>query len=78
MNRCIRQSHRWMSMAFTLAFLVNFFAWRGGTPPAMWVTSLALVPLGLLLLSGLYLFAQPYFRGRHAHAENQGRAAVRR
>jgi hypothetical protein len=62
MSRFIRQSHRWLSMAFTVAVVINFFAWRQGTPPAGWVTSLALIPLGLLLLSGLYLFAQPYLR----------------
>lgn len=68
-GRWIRQSHRWLSMAFTIAAVINFFAWRQGTPPAAWVTSLALIPLGLLLLSGLYLFAQPYLRRTHAGAQ---------
>ena len=68
-GRWIRQSHRWLSMLFTFAVVINFFAWRQGTPPAAWVTSLALIPLGLLLLSGLYLFAQPYLRRSHAGAK---------
>ena len=68
MSRWIRQSHRWLSLAFAFATVFNFFAWREGTPAA-WVTSLALIPLGLLLLSGLYLFAQPYLRSHRAGAK---------
>jgi hypothetical protein len=48
-------------MAFTLGVVLNFFAWRHGTPQG-WVTALALVPLAILLLTGLYLFVQPYLR----------------
>lgn len=61
----IRQIHRILSIAFTLGFIVNFFAWQG-EEPAAWVAMLALVPLILLLLTGLYLFALPYLgkRGR--------------
>jgi hypothetical protein len=49
-------------MAFTLGVIVNFFAWRQPAPPAGWITAMALLPLALLLLSGLYLFALPYLR----------------
>lgn len=59
----IRQLHRWLSIAFTLGFIVNFVAWQG-EEPAAWVALLALVPLILLLLSGLYLFALPYLGKR--------------
>ena len=55
-----RQIHRWLSMAFTVGVVVNFVALRGGTEPAFWVYLLALIPLALLLLSGLYLFVLPY------------------
>jgi hypothetical protein len=65
-GRFLRQAHRWVSMAFTIAVVINFFAWRQGTPPAAWVTALALIPLGLLLISGLCLFVQPYLRRSHA------------
>jgi hypothetical protein len=58
-NHCIRQTHRWLSMAFTLTVIANFVAMARGTPPA-WVTYSPLLPLALLLLSGLYLFALPY------------------
>ena len=62
MNKWIRQTHRWLSIAFTLTVIANFVAIAqadGGTPPA-WVTYSPLLPLGLLLFSGLYLFALPY------------------
>ena len=55
----IRQAHRWVSIAFTLAVLANFAAMTRGQPPA-WVTYSPLLPLFLLLFTGLYLFALPY------------------
>jgi hypothetical protein len=55
----IRQIHRWLSIAFTLAVIVNVVA-LSQAKPAFWIGLLALVPLILLLLSGLYLFALPY------------------
>ena len=59
MSRWIRQSHRWISIAFTLTVIANFVALSQGTPPA-WITYSPLLPLALLLLSGLYLFVLPY------------------
>jgi heme A synthase len=58
-NKWIRQTHRWLSIAFTVAVIVNFVAvvqkkYTG------WVGFLALLPLALLLLTGLYLFVLPY------------------
>ena len=38
----------------------NFFAMAMGEPPA-WVVYSPLLPLFLLLFSGLYMFALPYF-----------------
>lgn len=61
-SKLIRQTHRWLSIAFTVTVIANFvaLAWAdGGTPPA-WVTYSPLLPLFLLLFSGLYLFALPY------------------
>lgn len=58
-NQWIRQMHRWVAMAFTLAVIVNIVAMLRGTQ-AVWVGLLALLPLALLLLSGLYLFVLPY------------------
>jgi hypothetical protein len=64
-----RQIHRWLSIAFTVTVIANFVALavgKGQQPPP-WVTYSPLLPLGLLMLTGLYLFALPYatrWRGR--------------
>jgi hypothetical protein len=59
MNKLIRQTHRWVSVAFTTTVIANFVAMTQGPPPA-WVTYSPLLPLAVLLLSGLYLFVLPY------------------
>lgn len=58
-NNWVRQIHRWLSIAFTLAVIVNIVA-MGQEKPALWVGLLALFPLALLLFTGLYLFVLPY------------------
>jgi hypothetical protein len=60
-NSGIRQFHRWVSIAFTITVIANFIALarRTGVPPP-WVTYSPLLPLALLLFTGLYLFALPY------------------
>ncbi|MEQ1570519.1 MAG: hypothetical protein ABMA64_33110 [Myxococcota bacterium] len=58
-NWNVRQLHRWLSVAFTLAVLANFGAMTLPTYP-MWVGYAALLPLWLLLFTGLWLFVQPY------------------
>ncbi len=63
-NRLIRQTHRWLSIAFTLAVIVNLVALMQ-KEQVVWVGLLALFPLILLLVSGLYLFTLPYLaKGR--------------
>jgi hypothetical protein len=62
----VRQSHRWVSIAFTLTVIANFVALglgKGEQPPA-WVTYSPLLPLFLLMLTGLYMFFLPYARRR--------------
>jgi hypothetical protein len=60
-NNWIRQSHRWVSIAFTVTVIANFVALAQGTEmPPPWVTYSPLPPLALLLLTGLYLFVLPY------------------
>jgi hypothetical protein len=61
-NSRVRQIHRWVSIAFTAAVIANFAALArgGGAPPPPWVTYSPLLPLALLLLTGLYMFALPY------------------
>ena len=58
-NSSIRQIHRWLSIVFTVTVIANFIALSQGTPPP-WVTYSPLLPLALLLFSGLYLFVLPY------------------
>ena len=58
-NTAIRQIHRWLSIAFTLGVIGYIVVMTRGQPPA-WVGLFALVPLILLLLSGLYLFVLPH------------------
>ncbi len=65
MNHWIRQIHRWLSMAFTLTVIANFAAMTQGPQPA-WVTYSPLLPLALLVFSGLYLFVLPYLGRRRS------------
>ena len=58
-NKWLRQIHRWLSIAFTVAVIVNIVA-LVREEQAVWVGFLALLPLALLLLTGLYLFVLPY------------------
>ena len=65
-SKWIRQIHRWLAIAFTLTVIANFVALAAGhgqQPPAV-VTYAPLLPLGLLLFSGLYLFVLPYVTKR--------------
>jgi hypothetical protein len=68
-TRLIRETHRWLSIAFTVAAIVNIVALltqkpgseaAGQAQSAMLVGMMALFPLILLLFTGLYLFALPY------------------
>lgn len=67
-SRWIRPFHRWVSIAFTLTVIANF-AVRAKAPPPDWLTYSPLLPLAFLLLTGLYLFALPYFSGNKADNE---------
>lgn len=65
-NMWIRQIHRWLSIAFTLAVIANIVALTMQIQ-ATWIGLLAFVPLIPLLATGLYLFALPYVsRGSNA------------
>lgn len=58
-SKWIRQCHRWLSIIFTLAVAANFIALALGNYP-LWVAYTPLLPLALLLFSGLYMFVLPY------------------
>jgi hypothetical protein len=55
----IRQIHRWVSIAFTATVIANFVAMGLEEPPTLVVYS-PLLPLFLLLFTGLYMFVLPY------------------
>ncbi len=68
MNNFIRQSHRWIAIVFTLTVIANFvsMALRPGHPPDF-ITYSPLLPLFLLLFTGLWLFVLPYLgKGRRS------------
>lgn len=67
MSQWIRTFHRWTSIAFVATVIANFvqIAQGGGYPPN-WITYSPLLPLALLVLSGMYLFVLPYAVRRRA------------
>ena len=66
-NNWVRQIHRWLSIIFTTVVIAIFAALGLGTEPVEWVYFLPLLPLALLMLTGLYMFVLPYAaKGRSA------------
>jgi hypothetical protein len=62
MNKWTRQIHRWMSIFFTATVILNIVVMSmapGQQPPPLVVYS-PLLPLFVLMLTGLYMFALPY------------------
>jgi hypothetical protein len=55
----VRQTHRWVSIAFTVSVIVTFVV-LSQENPVVWVSYVPLLPLAFLLFTGLYLFALPY------------------
>jgi hypothetical protein len=70
-NKGIRQTHRWLSIAFTLIVIGVTVVAATQEQPAEWVYYLPLPPLFLLLFTGLYLFVLPYItKGRNSQRTN--------
>jgi hypothetical protein len=59
LNTWIRQTHRWLSIAFTVSVILTFVA-LSQEQPIVWVSYVPLLPLALLVFTGLYLFMLPY------------------
>ena len=58
-NKWVRQTHRWLSIVFTVAVIINGVAVaRGKYTNRLGLMAVAL--LAVLLLTGLYLFVLPY------------------
>ena len=58
-NQWIRQTHRWLSIGFTVAVIVNIVAIAQKKYTAS-VGLLAVIPLALQFFTGVYLFVLPY------------------
>ncbi|TGQ53189.1 hypothetical protein EN836_15515 [Mesorhizobium sp. M1C.F.Ca.ET.193.01.1.1] len=69
-SKWIRQLHRWLSIIFTVTVIANFVAMALGEPPA-WVVYSPLLPLFLLLFSGLYMFVLPYAAKRRGEQASE-------
>ncbi len=62
-NKWARQSHRWLSIVFTVAVIVNgITVIRGHYNNRLGLSAVAI--LALLLVTGLYLFVLPYLNKR--------------
>ena len=58
-NKWVRQTHRCLAIAFTVTVIVTFVA-LAQEEPVVWVSYVPLLPLALLLFTGLYLLVLPY------------------
>jgi hypothetical protein len=63
-RKWVRQTHRWTSIAFTVTVVICFVALTGALP--FWVFYVPLLPLFLLMFTGLYMFVLPYATGRRS------------
>jgi cellulose synthase/poly-beta-1,6-N-acetylglucosamine synthase-like glycosyltransferase len=55
-----RQSHRWLSILFTALSVILWAALGMGAAVPQWAYLLPLLPLALMMLTGLYMFFRPY------------------
>ncbi len=62
-NKGIRQFHRWTAIVFTATVIITFIA-LAQQDPLVWVSYVPLLPLALLMVTGLYLFVSSYARRR--------------
>ena len=64
-NKWIRQSHRWLSIAFTLVVVINGIAVAQGKYNNR-LGLMAVAVLALQFFTGLYLFVLPYVTRRRS------------
>lgn len=65
MSNWIRQFHRWLAVAFTVAVIITSVA-LALEEPVVWMSYVPLLPLALLFLTGLYMFVLPYVTKRRS------------
>jgi len=61
MSTWIRTTHRWLGVTLIALTIINIIAFSLGQA-IPWLYYLPLLPLFLLMLSGLYMFVLPYMR----------------
>lgn len=61
MSNWIRQCHRWVSVLFVATVIVTTVA-MSQPQPIIWISYTPLLPLFLLMGSGIYMFVLPYVR----------------
>ncbi len=59
-SKFVRVFHRWTSIAFVLVVAAIFAMLGLGQQPAQWIYYVPLLPLFLLMITGLYMFFLPY------------------
>jgi len=59
LHQVLRTTHRWLGMVLIVLTIINFIAFGMGHA-IPWLYYLPLLPLFLLMFSGLYMFVLPY------------------
>ena len=78
MSTWIRQVHRWVSILFVATVLLNIVVMataQGKEMPPPWVTYSPLLPLFVLMATGMYLFVLPYAAKRRAAQAKERQAS---
>lgn len=65
MSKGMRQFHRWTSMFFVASVIATTIA-MSQKEPLVWISYVPLLPLALLTITGLYLYALPHWPKRKA------------
>jgi ABC-type polysaccharide/polyol phosphate export permease len=71
-NASVRQIHRWLSVAFTVTAVLVAVVVSTQEDPSAWVYLSPLLPLTVLVVTGLYLFVLPYAARRRARRPARG------
>ena len=61
MSNWIRQFHRWVSALFVVTVIITTIA-MSQPQPIIWISYTPLLPLFLLMASGIYMLVLPYVR----------------
>ena len=67
-DEAVRQTHRWVALAFLVTVVATTAALVAGGSALAWVVYTPLLPLAVLAVSGAYLFARPYTARRRVAA----------